>query len=86
LGTMAHMGHRDTAACDFRTPAVTQTQNQDIRKYTKRGNLKGRDYVEDIRPDGKIILKWILRKTRPKCVDYITLAKGSNQKESLWTA
>jgi hypothetical protein len=51
------MGYRDMAAWDFRTPAVTQTENQDICKYTKRDNLKGRDYAEDTGPDGKIILK-----------------------------
>jgi hypothetical protein len=51
---MAHIERRDTAACDFRTPAVTQTENQGMCKYTKRDNLKGR---EDVGPDGKIILK-----------------------------
>jgi hypothetical protein len=30
------------------------------------GNLKGRDYSEDLGIDGKIILEWILRKLEGK--------------------
>jgi hypothetical protein len=33
-----------------------------MRKIILVGNLKGRDHAEDQEPDGKIILKLILRK------------------------
>lgn len=41
-------------------------------------NLKGKDYLKDLRLDGGIMLKWILNKCIGKrCTGFICLSTGS---------
>jgi hypothetical protein len=47
------------------------------------GNLKGRDHLEDLNVDEKIILDWILWKTGWEGVDWIHLAQDRDQWQAL---
>jgi len=38
-----------------------------IQTFSQMGNLKGRDYLEDLGTDLKIILRWILKKYGVRC-------------------